>query len=304
MRIKGILDEQSNLNNAINIELLICEILFKVGIAYQVSQLCYSTQVNRTSNQYYQSGSVNIFAEHIGKLYKIVKEINYNQFDNLNFLLRYLPDLEIRQGYELDAFQSGTRRDVIYQLYVCEINSQIRWQPCPDNLNTSQMMDIKPGNVPPYNDSMYIQGLIPFLLSHLVPDPLDYFKVNNTERGAISAWMLHNMHYFMPHSGHYINVLRDYIYDKTSWEQCKTNITSEEIKSSEVLNKLQNISIDQVMPKISFDGHKVSFEYFYWEHKSGLMKATELATIIDGKILFSKPTVDNIVNYESGVRYF
>lgn len=304
MRLKGALEQQDSQYNEDHITLATCEILFKIGIAYQVSQLCFSTQVKKIQVLHLQPTQASLFASLLGKLDQITKTINYKQFDNLNVLLKFLSSLEIRTGYELDAFKSGTRRDFMFQLYVCKKKSSIRWKPCEDNIDTVQLWKLKTDNVLPYNDSMYIQGYLPYPFSDQVPDPLNYFTVERSEQGIIHAWMVENMHYFMPGGGHFVNVSRDYIYDKKSWEECKENISPDDVKWSESLKKLQNISLSDVLPKIIFDGNKAVLEYCYWVFNSGLMKAKEIITYNNGKVIFSEPSIDNIVKYEPDIRFF
>ena len=304
MRLKGAIEQQDSMYNDDQIALVTCEILFKIGIAYQVSQLCFATQVQKMHVPHLQQKQENIFPSLLGKLDQITKNINYKQFDNLNVLLKFLSGLVIRAGYELDAFMSGTRRDFMFQLYVCKEKSSIRWKPCEENIDTVQLWKLKTDNVLPYNDSMYIQGYLPYPFSDQVPDPLNYFTVERSEQGIIHAWMVKNMHYFMPGGGHFVNVSRDYIYDKHSWEKCKENISPSEVKWSESLKKLKNISLSDVLPKITFDGNKAVLEYCYWVFNSGLMKAKEIVTYNNGKIIFSDPSIDNIVKYEPDIRFF
>lgn len=304
MRMKNLLEGTGYDCDEDTCTLETCKILYKIGIAYQVYQLCYVTQMKRIDTSCIQPNKVRYFANLLKEFNKRTDSINYRQFDNLNVMLNFFTELEIRSGYELDAFMNGTTRDFNFKVYVCRRNSKIRWQPCKDNITTMEMLNLKTDNVTPYDDSMYVQGYLPYQFSQQIPDPLTYFNVKYSELGIIQAWMLHNMHHFMPGGGHYSNVRRDYIYDNESWEDCFKRVDSEKEEWKDSYKQMQNIQIEDILPKIIMNGNKATIECHYWVHCTGLMKSQETATYHNGKVMFSEPVIDNIIKYDSGIRFF
>ena len=304
MRLKTLLEENECNCDEDTYALETCKILFKVGIAYQVSQVCYVARAKRVNTSEVEPTKTQCFANLLRDFNKKTDSINYKQFDNLNVMLNFLTELEIKSGYELDAFMNGTIRDYHFKVYVCKKNSNIRWQPCKDNITTMEMLNLKTENVTPYNDSMYVQGYLPYTFSKQIPDPLTYFTVKQTELGIIHAWMLHNMHYFMPGGGHYSNVRRDYVYDEESWEDCKKQVPHDNTEWQESHKQMQSICLEDILPKITLNGNVATIECHYWVHCSGLMKSQETATFVNGVIKFSEPTTETIVKYDSGIRFF
>ena len=108
----------------------------------------------------------------------LVQTSAFRSFMDLSFLLRPLGELSFREGYVPDAFWCGTHGNRHMRLYACRALSQVRWPDVADGVTP-----------PPYDDSMYLQGVYTPFQAELVP-PLTLYMSAGTPMGVWEAYLL------------------------------------------------------------------------------------------------------------------
>lgn len=123
-----------------------------------------------------------------GKEYmSLVEASNFKSFEDLSFLLRPLQNIEFRRGYVPDAFWSGTKEDRYLRFYACIEGSDRRYPVCDD---TTQ--------IPPYDDTMFLDGIYSTRQSNLIP-PITAYIYPLNKIGIWEAYLLSITGTVIPH---------------------------------------------------------------------------------------------------------
>jgi hypothetical protein len=237
-----------------------------------------------------------------------MKMQNFDQFDNLTHLLPAFSKLKIRDGYELDAFETGIKRfGWEFQAYCCKVGSTTHYQPIedeqPQDDNSSYIEEV----YPPYDDSMYIEGVTPLNVASKIPSPLEYFEVPFTHEGILQAWFLHNLHEFMPRYWHGNYKCKKFIFTEKDLKSSKKHAKYREdcpyTMTKKDCEKLLALTIEPLLPTIEIDGDSATITYTYWNNWSGMVSVIARA-YKDGKsIKFSNLSKNVIVKYKCGMRF-
>lgn len=215
-----------------------------------------------------------------------MEDCEFDNFYNIMFVLDKLPLLEIRDGYELDAFQKGDSLGSRFQAYCCKAGSEVRYVPSEGVT---------------FDDSMYIQGTIGFDEAESVPDYMSYFHVPFTEEGIMQAWLLRNLTDFMPLGWHACYSSKTFVFETSRIEDMfNPENTSDRMKVSE---QVLALDLESLLPNVTITDNHAVLEYTYWNDWRGLVKITLDVEQNGDTIKFGEPDDEVLVAYKSGIRF-
>ena len=261
-----------------------------------------------------KDNSISSLSEFCADFAKFMEECNFESFMNLMHILRKLPLLKIREGYELDAFQRGDNYGDILQAYCCKAGASKHYVPTQvknveetvksntlfglfsktENKNESKKIHI------PYDDSLRIHGKIGWGEGEDIPEALTYFDVPFTEEGIMQAWFLDNLTDFMPKGWHCNYSCKDFLFDHDNFEQKIEKTLS---KDPKVLKEFLKIDLESLLPKVLISGETATLEYAYWNDWSGMVKAKTTVTREGNTVKFSKPETIVLIKYDCGIMF-
>lgn len=227
---------------------------------------------------------------HLGKMAAdfedYLNECDFNNFDNIMFVLDKLPQLKIRDGYELDAFKEGNSHGFRFRAYCCKVASTKRYIPSEGK---------------PYDDSMFIQDMIDYSDADNVPDYMPYFDVPFTKDGIMQAWLLRNIVDFMPRGWHSLYGSKMFVFETSRIEDMfSPENTSDRMKVSE---QVLAFDLEALLPNIYVSGNHATLEYAYWNDWRGLVKVTMNVEKNGNTVRFEEPKDEVLVAYKSGIRF-
>lgn len=236
---------------------------------------------------------------------------NFCRFDNLTPVTNQLNLLEIKKGYELDAFQVGDDHGSRFQIYCCKEKSTNQYEPTQKRFVPKQGIEMKLLGLiktkitreakedvhVPYNDSQYIQGLLSWDEAKDVPSPLPYFKVPFTREGIMQAWLLNCIPDFMPMTWHACYGSKHYIYNKESLDK----LFQDGERRMRVEEQFSEIDIDRLLPDVVVQGDKATLTMSYWSDWAGLVLLTVDVVREGSSVRFSEPNREVLVKYHCGI---
>ena len=246
---------------------------------------------------------------------------DFKYFKNLTPVANQLNLLEIKEGYELDAFQCGDRHGSRFHIYCCKKNSTDRYKPTQKGLvpelvvvkkilgifKKKEVRKVEKDVHIVYNDSQYIYGLLSWDEAQDVPSPLPYFKVPFTREGIMQAWLLNCIPDFMPLFWHAGYGAKDYIFSKEAlskiFQHSDNKISPFSDKRMSVREQVLKIDVDSLLPDVILKGDSATLKIAYWNDWNGLVLLT-VDVIKDGSsVRFSEPKREILVKYNCGIRY-
>ncbi len=242
-----------------------------------------------------------------------MSQCNFKCFQNLTPIANQLNLLEIKKGYELDAFQVGDSIGNKFQIYCCKEKSNDRYVPTQKQFVPKQGVEMSllgiiktkitretPKDVHiPYNDSQYIEGLLSWEEAKDVPSPLPYFKVPFTREGIMQAWLLNCIPDFMPVVWHACYNSKEYIYSQESVNE----IFQDADRRMSVKEQVMEIDVDTLLPDVIVEGDKAVLKMAYWNDWAGLVQLTVDVARDGSSVCFSEPKREVLVKYDCGIRF-
>ena len=228
---------------------------------------------------------------------RFMSKQDFGTFENLMPVLAQLPLLEIRQGYEFDAFRRGDNLGSEFRPYCCKANPA---------------EDYDPKKHAAYDDSLNIDGLLDYEHADMVPEPLAYFKVPFTEQGIMQAWLLDNVKDFMPKRWHAKYGEKHFVFDTESLAAIFPNHvdTSDGMIDSrlkedrmEVYEEVLALDWENLLPAVQIDGNSAVLEYAFWNDWRGLAKEKVSAVRCGESVRFTNCNGQVLVPYSCGI-YF
>ena len=244
---------------------------------------------------------------------KFMRGCDFRCFDNLTPVANQLNLLEIKKGYELDAFLMGDDHGSRFQIYCCKEKSTDKYEPTQKKFVPKQGVKMKLLGIieakitreakedvhVPYNDSQYIEGLLSWEEAKDVPSPLPYFKVPFTPEGIIQAWLLTCIPDFMPMNWHACYNSKEYIYSKETLSE----IFKDSDRRMSVKEQVLEIDADSLLPEVVVRGDKATLKIAFWNDWNGLVQLTVDVTKDGSSVCFSEPNREVIVKYHCGIRF-
>lgn len=222
---------------------------------------------------------------------EFMNQCDFEEFYDLMFILPKLPLLNIRDGYELDAFQKGDSLGWIIQPY-CHKEGALEYY--------------NPTKVDSYNDALIIRGQIDWNDAEGVPPILPYFNVPFTEEGIMQAWLLDNLANYMPKGWHSLRRKKYFVYDTeriVSIISDKDSKTQKTLGQSNLRDELMALDLEALQPSVKITGDKAVLEYAYWNNWNGLVKSVVEVEKVGNSVKFGNPKYHVLIEYDCGIKF-
>ena len=138
----------------------------------------------------------------------------------------------------------------------------------------------------PYCDEYFIQDTHPEYEVRDIPRALDYISVPFTEQGVLQAWLLENVHEFMPHM---VN----------GRPEADTIVTCEAVADALIASNRQfdlkslfeSLEPYGVYPGLNAKGDTICLSFLKWNNRKGLSSVSVTARQHGDSIRFSEPEI-------------
>lgn len=223
-------------------------------------------------------------------------------FDNLMNIVAELPLVRVRDGYEFDAFKRGDDHGSMFQGYCCRAGSKKEYLPHArgEKMSYQEMKDRKDST--PYSDEYFIQDLHPHYEVSDIPSAMEYISIPFTEEGVLQAWLLDNVHEFMPHNWHAGYDEKTFITDGESlMDICTPEGYMDDEQMLQASKQMCELDEGSLLPKISIIGDDAVLELCYWNDWLGLVRARYTARRRGETVVFSEPESETLVPYDCGL---
>ena len=190
----------------------------------------------------------------------------FDRFDNLNWKLEILDEIRLDAAYNLDAFEVGDDYGARFRLYVRKAGSTKQYKPDlekrkerQDRMYMTEKAKREAGPftdfIVPYDDSMYVSGLLDNKEAEQIPEIWRYLKVPFTPMGIWQAWLLKDVYSVLPNKWHGMYNSRSYIFTNEALNgllESKKGVLSEE----DYGRLLYYRETGEVLPKVEVSGDK------------------------------------------------
>lgn len=170
-------------------------------------------------------GQENIFIDAVLHFEETFRGFDFNRFWDLRGLMAAFPHIRIREGFALDGYYSGDRRNAVMKLYASGLDSTDRYYPVPEELmdrlterprfvwirqqdreSSVEHIDEPKPKVPeitPFREGQFIEDTIPRKAAETVPDLENYLELDFL---PIAIWeaviLLRASRLYLPHRWH------------------------------------------------------------------------------------------------------
>ena len=254
----------------------------------------------------------NQFASAAHLFERVFNKFNFNDFDDLAHLMIAVPRIGMREGFVLDGYNSGDRRNAVMKLYARKIGTKDRYLPVfPEamkNIEEDSLWELfmskyygdkkrtrKPG-INRFREGQFIHNTIPYEASQTVPPVLDYLDFQFTPRAIWEAVLLTEAsRLYLEHKWHgcYNNGML--VVDNTS-----LSLACSPFK----VNYKPFINDDRLQPSVDvLSDSEAIVRYCYWNEWGGLRRVS--LKLIRKRRGFAKEDLgtETILEYHSGNRY-
>ncbi len=213
----------------------------------------------------------------------------FDSFDNLNWMLDILNQIDIKTDYSLDAFEVGDRWGSMFRLYVRKSNADKVYNPTEDKRKRER-----------YYDSMYISGIVDFDEAEKIPEIWSYLKIPFSPICIWNAFLLRCAPTLLPQKWHACYNSRDYIFVAEDIEK----LIKRERKSlgekdlCQLYNYLDN---GELYPRVEISGDSATVYFSYWSDWAGLKRGEIKATKDGNTISFDEELTYPIIKYDCGI---
>lgn len=233
-------------------------------------------------------------------------------------VLKLLPLLKIKDGYELDFYQLGIDRNSRYVPYVCKADATEPYIPTvyedgtPVSFQERHSIYLNlfgdkkeaPKKVHiPYDESKRVVDMLSVTENDDIPKVLPYFEVPFTEDGIMQAWLLENISNLLPFYWHfnYNEVYYILTEDEIDWGMIDSYKDEKFIEAREFIEELD---LSELYPEIEIKGAKATLSVNYWHAWNGLVNL-RVKAIWQGKGIEFDENVEKtvLVPYKSGIRF-
>lgn len=233
--------------------------------------------------------------EYLSYLNKCEKQGLLEQFDDIEFIRKYLSLIGIKEGYCLDAFRSGDNHGSMFKFYACKIGSTIEY--IPQQQKKKSIFASIFSSKPTYNDEMYIGSMLSWQDSKEIPDYFDYLTVPFTEIGVWQAYLLDNTPPLLTlwwHAGY-----RSFSYIFTKEDLFSAIKHKDDI---ELLNQVTAFSDQEILtPKVIINGDRATVSCCKWNDWEGLYQEVVEITKKGSSVHFSEPVQNELIECSSDI---
>lgn len=235
------------------------------------------------------------------------------RISDAGWLLDELDCLSLADGYVLDAYEMGDSYGSNTRLYVRRADARVQYRPDLEKrkererrLFMSAAEREKDGPfvdyVAPYDESMYISGLVDLEESKRIPEIWGYFTIPFTPMGIWQACLLKRVYVWMPakwHGGYNNNstvFFRDSVKSLLDTDGF-VKLTPEQRAFIE-----RSLHTDELLPHVEIGVDNAIVTYVVWSRWGGLQRRI-LDVKRKGKTLsFGEERSETLVHYDCGIR--
>ena len=230
------------------------------------------------------------FVYSVHMLERVFAKFNFNRYWDLRDLMIIFPHLSIREGYVLDGYDCGDKRNAVMKLYACIRDSSNQYVPYPINTDGSKEPLIA------FKDGQFVDNTIPRRASDTVPPLVNYLELDFSR---IAIWeailLLKATPLYLQHRWHgcYLNGLL--VVDKVSYYMA---CLSYGIESNPWVNDCR------LLPSVEMiSDSEALVNYCYWNDWKGLSRMT-VKVIRNGKgISIENNKREVLIEYHSIIKY-
>lgn len=243
---------------------------------------------------------------------KAIRSINFAQTHDLQPIMDALPHLKLREGYILDHYQVGERRNSVCHFYVRKRDAQEKYDPPYRELQDIILariaskdkpqpeeeirLDNEYRNPPAYKDDQYIEGTISHYASKTIPSIQDYVSCDFT---PIAIWesllLFEEAIRYLPHVWHGGYARGRLVVNSETLTQCAAVAGREYVKF---------LDDKRIKPSIEIlDESTARVQYCYWNNWRGLTLITTEAIREDKSIRFEDIEEQNLIEYDCGIMF-
>ena len=212
---------------------------------------------------------------------------------NLMYVLDFLPNLKIKEGYVLNYFSVGSEYGKGIKGYCHQHRFTGNYVPYDEH-----------GQVIPYNDFLKITDLIGWDAANTIPSILNYFDVPFTQEGLMQAWILNNIEEFLPRTWHANYNDKHFIFSEEDIDELFPEQSEGEscfCSREECCDKVNALNIAALLPIITMNETTAILTYSYWSDWNGLVKITMSIEKNDNSVSFGQSKKEILVKYDCGI---
>ncbi len=215
---------------------------------------------------------------------RVFRECNLREYEKLTPLMRAVPHIRIRDGFELDGYDVGSRSNAEMRLYARAIGSKDRYEP---------VLTLR-GNMMPFKEGQYIQDVI--WTGASVPPILDYLEFPFTPLAIWEAVLLAEA---------------SKLYLRHTWHGCYCNgmlvvdtVSLHMACDPYGIDCAAYVDDDRIPPSVEMiSDDEAVVRYCYWNEWKGLTRVSlKIVRKGDGCVKEDLGT-ETIFEYHSGKRY-
>jgi hypothetical protein len=254
----------------------------------------------------------NQFASYAHLFERVFKKCNFNDFDNLTPLMVAVPRIHMREGFELDGYNAGDRRNAVMKLYASKIgstdrylpvsaedmkhfNGKVIWRKLEGLFPNGKNVETRPA-IKAFKEGQFIHNTIPHEASRTVPPVLDYLEFPFTPGAVWEAVLLTEAsRLYLKHVWHgcYNNgmLVVDNVSLRIACDSCKVDGKA-------------FINDDRIPPSVEMLSDKEAIvRYCYWNEWHGLQRASVKVVRKRKGYVKEHLGTETLIEYHSGKRY-
>ena len=265
---------------------------------------------------FHQIERPNPFAAATHRFERKIIETDFSRFWDLRDVMTALPHIRFRDGYTLDAYHAGDRRNSKMKLYAYLTDSTDDYRPGPvgvhqdpDNMlrgllwsrglsGKGKVGEYKEPEPVPFKDGQVINGTISLAASKTVPPLEDYLDIDFTPEAVWEAMLLvEESGSYLPHRWHggYSNG-RLIVDQNALMHSClyrlKRAVWEPFLRDARLIPSVEMVSDKEAM-----------VHYCRWNDWSGLSSMNIRATRVNRSLRFDREEPVKLINYDCGLRF-
>ena len=243
---------------------------------------------------------------------KAIRSIKFIQTHDLQPIMDALPHLKLREGYILDHYQVGERRNSVCRFYVRKRDAQEKYDPPYLDLfdtflgryyskkkvssEEEERMLNEYRNPLAYRDDQYIEGTISHYAAKTVPRIQDYISCEFT---PVAIWesllLFEEASRYLPHVWHGGYARGRLVVNSEILTQCAASAGREYVKY---------LNDSRIKPSIEIvDETTAQVQYCYWSNWRGLTLITTKAIRERENVSFEDVGEERLIEYDCGIRF-
>ncbi len=261
---------------------------------------------------FHQIERPNPYAAATHRFERKIIETDFRRFWDLRDIMTALPHIQFKDGYTLDAYYVGDRRNARMKLYAYLMDSTEDYNPGPvgvhqnpDNMlkgihwiGEGKREDDKIPEPTPFMDGQVINGTISFAASKTVPPLEDYLDIDFTGEAIWEAMLLiEESASYLPHRWH------------GGYSNGRLIVDQNGLMHS-CLNRLKRavwepfLQDARLIPTVEMISEKEAMvHYCRWNDWGGLSSINILATRVNRSLRFDREKPVKLIDYDCGLRF-